>query len=148
MATKNKINQNHQNHFWTFALTLDVQDSFHTDIVQSFLSELSADAEHLIGVRRHHSDAAVVQLAPGHGPFFAQLLHSLHDLKNLRWRRKVKREAEKKSHRSKKTSLQESRRQLAHNSNIIHRKKTCKYSSHLKLFFIKHRCWVSVLFTS
>lgn len=72
-------------------LTLDIKHPFHADLMQSLLSKLSTNAEHLVSVWRHHSDAALVQLAPGHWPLLAQLLHPLHNLKYLRWRSKVRR---------------------------------------------------------
>ena len=64
-------------------LTLDVEHPFHTDLVHPLLSELGADAEYLVGVGRHHADAALIQLAPRHRPLLTHLLHPLHDLKHL-----------------------------------------------------------------
>ncbi|TNN54185.1 hypothetical protein EYF80_035613 [Liparis tanakae] len=70
-----------------FSFTLDIEHSLHADLVHSLLSELGTDAEDLVSVRRHHSDAGVVQLTPGHWPLLAQLFHPLHNLKYLRrWR--------------------------------------------------------------
>lgn len=64
-------------------LTLDVEHPLHADLVHPLLAQLGADAEHLVGVGRHHADAALVQLAPRHRPLLPQLLHPLHDLKDL-----------------------------------------------------------------
>lgn len=72
--------------FLPHTLTLDIKHPFHADLMQSLLSKLGTNAEHLVSVRRHHSDAAFVQLAPGHRPLLAQLLNPLHNLKYLRWR--------------------------------------------------------------
>lgn len=64
-------------------LTLHVEHPLHADVGQALLAQLGADAEHLVGVRGHHPDAAIVQLAPGHWPLPPQLLHTLHHFKHL-----------------------------------------------------------------
>lgn len=66
-------------------LTLYIEHPLHADVWHPLFAQLSTDAEHLVGVRRHNADAPLVQLAPGHWPLAPHLLHAFHYLKHL-WR--------------------------------------------------------------
>lgn len=52
-------------------LTLDIKHPFHADLMQSLLSKLGTNAEHLVSVGRHYPDAGLIQLAPSHWPLLA-----------------------------------------------------------------------------
>ena len=64
--------------------TLDVEDALHRNVVDFLLAQFAPDANNLIVVGGHHTDAIVANVPPLLWPFLTQLLHTVYNLVHLK----------------------------------------------------------------